>query len=161
MDPGAHRILQYAPDAECMCSVVLHWDVRGSGIKRAAGQHLQVEDEPGGRALADDVDKEVGDGKEPDIGAGQHVLHEGLHHRRFLHWLCADTALMSGLAHSRRMCADTASNRLLRTCRLVFRRLAGGYRGMSKVLWAVPHEEQDHGSKHDAHDAGGIHAVPA
>ncbi len=35
--------------------------------------YLKVEDEPRGSALADDVNKEVRDGKQPDIGAGKHI----------------------------------------------------------------------------------------
>lgn len=42
--------------------------------------HLEIEDEPRGRALTDDIDKEVGDGKQPDIGASQHVTGQGLDH---------------------------------------------------------------------------------
>lgn len=40
------------------------------------GPHPEVEDKPGGDALAHDVDEEVGDGKEPHIGILQAVLNQ-------------------------------------------------------------------------------------
>ena len=63
---------------------------------------LQVEDEPGSGALADHIHKEVGDGKQPDVGAGQHVTGQGLDHG-WLFLICNiatfdSASLMPGLA---------------------------------------------------------------
>jgi hypothetical protein len=64
-----------------------HWEVV-MGIGRwswaLGGGHLQVEDEPGGGSLADDVHEEVGDGKQPDVGVSQHLGLQVLDHRRLL-----------------------------------------------------------------------------
>jgi len=70
---------------------MLGWKVRkrdATGEGRQ-GQHLEVEDEPGGDPLAHYVDEEIGDSEEPHVRVLQAVLHQQCQQARLVLLGCA------------------------------------------------------------------------